>query len=149
MTKKMTTIEKAIYNFQCAGCVCGSSPKTCDKFQLSSHENNEGHCANHVPGTLMYPGGRMILGMPTGFDKIRGADQKEFINIYEKGSIPEFDFLNLPVWAMEHEGNLFVKVVCARILSIFTYIILGGKMDDLGEYKDKVVDVKTVLDKID
>lgn len=146
----MKSIEKAIKEFQCCGCVSGSSPKTCDQFKLTSSESGEGHCENHCPGTMMFPGGRMLLGMPVGFNKLRGVEQKQFVYIFEKETpIQGYCPLNMPLWAMEHEGNLLVKVASPRILAFRIEVYLGKTMKDLGEWESKVVNVSEIQDQID
>jgi len=143
------SIEKFVGKYQCPGCILGNSPETCSSFKEVESGIGGKTCINHHSGTIVAGIGKILVGMPTGFDKIRGKDAIEIIRIYEEGKVPKWNFLNVPVWAMEYEENLLVKTCCPRTLGWNIDIVIGGKMENLGEYKDKVLDVSTILDKID
>ena len=125
----MKTPLKLIEEFQCPGCIHGINPKTCQKFELNKDVLS---CANHHPSTFASGIGRIALGLPKGFNRI---GQLEFlpntcyIRLYEKEP-PKYDKFNIPVWAMEQDGFLFVRCYCPRINATFVDVIQGGKLKD-------------------
>lgn len=127
-SKQLKMIEK----FQCPGCVCGSDTK-CGKLMLEDTEVAGAYCLNHVLGTSMLGAGCMALGLPKGFNKAgfeygqeRRHRNQMLIRLWSKGRAPEYNQLNVPVWAMEHEGYLFVRVWSPRVDRSSVDVIEGG-----------------------
>lgn len=128
----MTSTE-LIEKFQCPGCVCGSNTK-CGSFKAGTSGGVS--CKSHVLGTILFPGGNVALGLSKGFCK-PGIDwsqelprsfNKMNIRLWEKGTSPEWDNFNIPVWAMEEEGFLFVRTYCPRVNNSFVDVIEGGSL---------------------
>lgn len=132
-----------IEQLQCPGCVCGSDTK-CGNFKLTEHTPGSASCDGHVPGTTMMPGGKILLGMPTGFNKIR--DNKLTIRFFPHGEKPSYDHLNVPVWAMEYEGSLFIRVYCPRITTSYLDVVEKGTR---AEFCPQALDVAEFVDTID
>lgn len=132
----MTTEPKhLVEEFQCPGCVCGMDT-TCGAYK---YDPNEMRCTGHVLGTIIAGVGNIALGMPKGFNKPgwRQTDRQEKdrtrstmdIRLWVKGTSPEWNRLNVAVWAMEKDGYLFVRTFAPRVNTTWVDVIEGGTMD--------------------
>lgn len=135
-----------VEKFQCPGCVCGSDTK-CGKFKQDSH----GACANHVLGTFMLGVGHIALGLPKGFNKsgmelggMRSSSHLP-IRLWESGKRLVWDKLNVPVWAMEQDGYLFVRTFIPRRSMHFVDVVKGGNLAMV----PKAINVAEFIDEID
>lgn len=158
--------RQMIEEFQCSGCTCGSDTK-CGSFSLQ--ENDGGfRCGGWVPGTIIVPGGRVCLGLPTGFNKtgpivMDYISQGGYLTLYESpealGDNPvsetnifagEYNKLNLPVWAMEKDGYLFVRVISPRKCLPRVQVIKGGTFAIFDKYPNvpRPIDVAEFADQI-
>lgn len=130
---------KVIEQFQCPGCGSGGDTD-CGQFEM---EDSYGFwCKSHVLGTSLLGGPRFALGMPVGFNKpprilrtTRGLQQARIdddcvmsIRFWVGGEKPEWNHLNIPVWAMEQDGFLFVRTVAPRIGQVTVDVIEGGTL---------------------
>lgn len=129
--------KERIEKFQCPGCVhggdtnCGMFSESIDAFCNS--------CQNHVLGTHIGFNILVALGLPKGFnrpgrvwdDKAKNFIHESRINIrlLDINDLPEWNKLNIPVWAMEKDGYLFVRTVMPRIGMILIDVIEGGTLD--------------------
>jgi len=138
----MTQIEM-IEEFQCPGCTCGG-PKTCDKLKLHVSVSVGTWCESHSAGTFMLGLGRIALGLPKGFHRYGPGDKME-IRLFLAGEKPEWDHLNVAVWAMVIGGFLFVRTYSPRVNRCSTEVISGG---DLGMVPG-ALDVGKFIDEID
>lgn len=129
-----------IEKFQCPGCVCGSNTK-CGSFRLSEIPDGGFTCASHVPGTSMFPGGKILLGLPKGFNKV--GDNKLEVWLYTKDKNFTFDHLNVPVWAMQENGYTFIRVYSPRINKGIVVVQEGSKLPNGS------IDVSKFVDEID
>lgn len=122
-------LKKVIEEYQCSGCVCGSSPNDgCfEKSRLSGIG-----CGKHVPGTMISNIGTIFLGLPKGFNRL-GPDKTLrpliYDNIKQKNeSFGCYDNFNVPVWKHINEsGHLLLKGMSPRINFNFLHIILDSK----------------------
>ena len=143
----MTPIEM-VEKFQCIGCVCGSDTQ-CGKFELYSEYGNL--CGSHVLGTSSSIGWSFALGLPKGFNKPgytvdrKGSRNQMMIRLWTEGTMPEWDHLNVPVWAMEQDGFLFVRTYCPRINDAYVDVIEGGKLVNV----PGAINVAEFVDEID
>lgn len=147
--EEVTQSEQAmIEEFQCPGCVCGSDIK-CGAFELG--RTNGVCCKGHVPGTMIVGVGSILLGMPRGFNRVgdwRGeggftkGDTR--IRLFTKGNMPEWNDLNVPVWAMVEEGYLYVRTYLPRVNRTFVDVVEGGTLElvpkaiDVGKFKEEI-----------
>lgn len=119
-------IKKAVEEYQCPGCVCGSD--------ISCYQKGEGvECFRHVAGTTLMPQiGRIFLGMPKGFNRL-GLCEKFKITIFEEvedGWV--FDKFNVPVWQyLDKHGNTLVRGICPRINWPFLHVFLGDVRSEI------------------
>ena len=117
-----------VEQFQCPGCVCGSDTK-CGRYQ---YDPRELRCVSHVLGIHLGLGNRVALGLPKGFNKPgwEGGEtrNKMDIRLFPKGETPKWDNLNVPVWAMEQDGFLFVRTLAPRINFSWVDVIEGGTL---------------------
>jgi hypothetical protein len=119
---------KAIETYQCPGCVCGGNVN-CGKFS-----DNNG-CEEHVPGTAILGLGHILLGMPTGFNKIR--ENKVRIYIFKSfadaaEAFNKFNFLNMPIWKYKDEHcNTLLRIFMPRISTSCIAVILEDCMDKI------------------
>ena len=128
--------EEMVKEFQCPGCVSGPFEECFEK------ANHSSACKNHFPGMDVYPNvGTINLGLPKGFNRVGYPPAEEqkgcFIRLYEsweeKLSIEKYgyDNFNVPVWAMEKDGYLFVRVYSPRINMTYVDVIKDGKLENL------------------
>lgn len=123
-----------IEEFQCPGCVCGSNTK-CGNFRKESWGNGF-RCVNHVPGTTLFPGGRIFLGMPKGFNKVgpryqEGEATPPIVLFSSPEDMPMYDFLNVPVWGLEQDGYLFLRVYSPRINFGMIHVCKDATLNDI------------------
>ncbi len=151
-----------IREFQCPGCSCGTYPdEGCEAYKLEE-ENDIGsknffRCGGWHPGTFIGGIGRICLGLPKGFTRVGAVDleiMKHYFRMYEKPEdMPEYNRFNVPVWAMERDGYLFVRCVCPRSNWFYVDVIKGGKVEMAsftdGEFKHQAIDVGKFIDEID
>lgn len=152
MEKKLELIKK----FQCCGCTCGSDPETCKNFKLYElPSENILWCSGHSAGTILMGVGKIALGLPKGFNRVGNIANcldydKRTTNIrihpQEEKSSMGYNNLNVPVWAMEYEGDLFVRCFCPRINFTYVDIYEGGK---LSEICPNAINVGEFIDEID
>jgi len=155
-------IKELVEKFQCPGCVAGMDIE-CGSFKLADDINDGAcQCVGHVLGTHMGLGNPVALGLPKGFHKPgwyrNGEDpnggwkhrnQME-IRLWETGTAPEWNNLNVPVWAMEQEGYLFVRTYAPRINGSWVDVIEGGTMDLVeAAHSLNMIDVGQFYDEID
>lgn len=137
--------KEMIEEFQCPGCVAGMDVK-CGAFKL--HAQYGFTCLGHVPGTVKMGGGSFCLGLPKGFDKVGDAREKitkePYIRLWGKGTKPDWDKLNVAVWAQEKEGYLYVRTFSPRINKTYVDVIAGGTMAmvpgavDVADFKGEI-----------
>jgi hypothetical protein len=139
------TEKELVEKFQCPGCVCGSDTK-CGKYNYNS---NDRRCISHVLGTSFGLNNNVALGLPKGFNKpgFNGKTTKNTMDIclWVKGSYDGWDHLNVPVWAMEQDGFLFVRTFAPRINCSWVDVIEGGDLS----LCPSAINVKDFIDSID
>lgn len=137
--KKIEMIEE----FQCPGCVCGGGTDEangCFKPSESHPGWDTFSCDAHMPGTMIMGLGSIYLGLPKGFNRVGMRSESAFrkaknpgechnIRFWLKGADPQYDNLNVPVWAMEKDGYLFVRTYMPRINDTKIDVIEGGTLD--------------------
>ena len=135
----MTELQiKMVEQFQCPGCSCGTNTESgCFKASQTTLS-----CDNHSAGTFAGGIGNFNLGLPKGFNRIGPMDktiQKSNIRLLDK--LPEYDVFNMPLWALEKDGYLFVVVAFPRLHQMWVDVVPDKKISDL---PPNVVDVSTV-----
>jgi hypothetical protein len=135
-------MKKLVEKFQCPGCVCGSDTE-CGKY---NYDPNDMRCTSHVLGSMAGAENNFALGMPKGFDRPGFTDKgkaksKMDIRLWEAGKRPEWDELNVPVWAMEKDGFLFVRTFAPRINFAWTDVIENGTIGMC----PKAIDVSKIM----
>lgn len=124
-----------VEKYQCPGCCAGTS--TSDKCYKPCTEGEDRSCQNHGAGTIIPGIGPVNLGLPLGFDTVGPIDksiQKTIICIFpDLPKIFPYNALNVPVWALEHEGNLVIRRYSPRINKTFIDIIPNKRISDLPE----------------
>ena len=146
-----------IEEFQCPGCVCGSSPRE-DCFRPAPLMDGwpRFNCNAHVAGTMVLGIGSFYLGLPKGFCRVgmrseaayRRVQEKEGahtnIRLWLKGTNPGWDDFNVAVWAMEKDGYLFVRTYSPRTNNSNVDVIEGGTLDlcpnaiDVGKFYEEI-----------
>lgn len=142
--------KRMVEEFVCAGCV--GSPGEC--YEPLDGGNAYGYgCGRHVLGTFGFPMGHFALGLPKGFNRPGPNDNRDktrntmMIRLWpvDEGKIPEWNHLNVPVWAMERDGFLFVRTYMPRINDTAVDVIEGGTM----EFVPDAIDVAAFIEEID
>jgi len=128
------THKNAIEEYQCSGCVCGSNT-TCFK-----PDDDGVGCGKNVPGTTVFPTGRIFLGMPTGFNRL-GYQKELRIKIFDSISKDDggwgfgqygYGAFNVPVWKyLDPHGNTLVRGISPRINNPFLHIYLSDQREDI------------------
>lgn len=139
-------MKKLVEEFQCPGCVAGFDTD-CGSYNYGKREMR---CTSHICGTRLGIGNVIALGMPKGFNKpgLREngkARNKIDIRLWKKGNHPDWDNLNIPVWAMERDGFLFVRTFAPRINFTWVDVIEGGTL----ALCQNAVNVAEFIDEID
>ena len=96
----------------------------------------------------------MCLGLPKGFnrcgyevdgDSMFKSTGRLLIRLWPKGTDPHYDKFNVPVWAMEKDGFLYVRTYMPRTNKGCTDVIEGGTITefcpdaiDVGEFYDEI-----------
>lgn len=131
-----------IEEFQCPGCTCGGDTE-CEAFKFHPNDAVGCYCSGHSAGTFIVGIGKIALGLPKGFDRVGtirtgfegiGGSPTRSTNIrliVDVEKMEKYDSLNVPVWAMEKDGYLFVRVMCPRINYTYVDIIKGGKFKEI------------------
>jgi hypothetical protein len=132
-----------IETYQCPGCTCGSD--------ISCFEPGDNlECGKHVPGTFGNQGiGVFLLGMPTGFCRVKGKKQLRIFNDVAKNDPDHswsYDKFNIPVWKfLDKHNNTIVRGMCPRIDFSWIHIYMGDRRNDINCFEI----VQTDLDKMD
>ena len=144
--KQVEMVER----FQCPGCVCGGNTE-CGSYRFTEEERR---CVGHVLGTMIGLGNSIALGLPKGFNKpgldfsnpnrIRARNTID-VRFWAFGEEPGWDHLNVPVWAMEQDGFLFVRTFAPRVNMSWVDVIEGGTL----EMVPRAIDVAAFIDQID
>lgn len=116
---KVMTGREMVKEYMCPGCMNGSDLTCYEKHNLHSN------CAKHCPGTMCFPGGRIMLGMPKGFNKV-GETDKPQIWIYETmEEFGGFDIFNIPVWKYFDGRVTMIRGLSPRINRGFLMVVSG------------------------
>lgn len=144
----LTETESMVQEFQCPGCTNGSNIQ-CGKY---NYDRRELRCTGHRLGTMLAGVGTFALGLPKGFcrpgfhpdeDKVL---TKMNIRLWpDKDKCYSWDNLNVPVWAMEEDGYLFVRTLAPRVNICWVDVIKGGTLSMV----PNAIDVSKFIDEID
>ncbi len=120
---------RLVEKFQCPGCVSGENTR-CGSYAYSPEELR---CTSHVLGTQAGVGNSIALGLPKGFNKPGFKENGRVKNtidvrLWLAGTSPEWDHLNVAVWAMENGGFLFVRTYAPRINIAWVDVVEGGNL---------------------
>jgi hypothetical protein len=99
-------------------------------------------------GTVAYPGGKFVLGLPKGFNKV-GEYAAFLLRLWPKGTKPQWDKLNVPVWSLEQDGHLFVRTFTPRLCRPSVDVVEGGTRKESLPAKLKGIDVGEFYEEID
>ena len=128
-------IVETIEEFQCPGCTNGSDTK-CGTFKQATYGE---HCSNHSAGTMILGSGKINLGLPNGFNKVRNIPEGLNTNIRiftSEMAKNAFNVFNVPTWTMEYKGCLLVRTYLPRIDMTYVDIIPDFKASDIDfQYK--------------
>lgn len=145
--EKMTS-EEMIEKFQCPGCMSGGDTH-CGHYSLN--ENYGISCSSHYAGTMIFGIGKILLGLPKGFNRIGPLEseyQKVYLRLWLAGQKPVWDKFNVPVWAMVEDGFLFTRTYSPRNNKTNVDIIEGGTLEDIPS-EFKIINVGKFKDEID
>jgi len=151
---------KIISYAQCPGCVGGYNAFDCTSLQFVEHTDAGRtffRCDKHVPGTYHTTMGKLLLGLPRGFCRLgfhwdaflhteNRTQEAGFIRLWEKDQAPEFNKFNVPVWALEHEGYLFIRTYMPRVNWTIVDVIEDGKRQEICPNS---IDVSQFYDEMD
>lgn len=172
---ELTEVQKnMVHEFQCPGCVCGLNTESgCYEADGAGF-----FCQKHCAGTIAGGIGVINLGLPKGFNRIAYnrdrpdltegdvqltlADVKNKVDgsnvnnirLFERPEdMPEYNFLNIPVWAYETVENgmevLIVRCYMPRVNYDFVDVILGGSLDQVRKMYPACYDASEFISEID
>jgi hypothetical protein len=143
--------KSILEKYVCPGCVCGSNTD-CGEYKPSTAYGLS--CDSHVCGTTMDFRHTLALGMPRGFNmcaRVPGeskSSSKLPIRIWAGGDAPMWNKLNMPLWAQEIDGMLFVRTVSPRIGVVYVDIIEITEGTSRVELVPGALDVALFVDEI-
>ena len=148
MSSKNGEINEMVEKFQCPGCVNGSSVCDCKKYSIAIEQFHFFY-ENHCPGTriLGVRSSLILLGLPKGFNRI-GDDHKdndEYVRLFVNKNGLIYDKFNVPVWALEKDGYLFIRTFAPRLNRTFVDIHKGMKISMV----PNAIDVSKFYDEMD
>jgi hypothetical protein len=127
-----TIMLKNVAQYQCPGCMHGSSPTTCEKANVTA-----AGCTSHYAGTLLFGRGALALGLPAGFNRFGSSDNRK-VEVFESfetmlGLNPNMATVySLPVWKyLDKHGNTLTRWYSPRTNYGWTSVILGDCRDKL------------------
>ena len=148
---------KMIDDIQCPGCIHGTDPDTCSAYEFAS-EGGFFVCKNWRPSTFFGGIGRVAIGLPRGFNRTGMVEFAEkpfvYIRLYEKPEdMQSYDRFNIPVWAMEKDGYLYVRCYSPRSNWLFVDVVKDGKLEHAafkdGDYTHKAINVGEFYEETD
>lgn len=119
------THREMIEEYQCCGCTLGSDTN-CGSFNYNL-DRGAFCCKSHSAGTFIGGIGRVVLGLPRGFTRV-GHSEGQLVRMWIAGKYPDWDKFNVPVWALEQDGYLFVRTFMPRINQSLVDVIKDGKL---------------------
>lgn len=139
MENKLEETKKAIEEYQCSGCSIGSDMKC-----FSQNEQSGVGCGSHSAGTFVSQVGKILLGMPKGFNRLGLYESlKPIINNTFEGSDGEYDKFNIPVWKhLNDDGHTLVRGIMPRKNEPFIHIYLENCMDKINCLEITKEDIK-------
>jgi hypothetical protein len=145
-----------IGEYQCSGCLLGGPDAAkCPKLQHIAISDDCFQCSSHVSGTSILGVGRIALGLPKGFNRVGMRLDDPFhatvstnIRLWDAGARPSWNRTNVPAWAMEHEGALFVRTYLPRLNQSYVDVVDGGTLAIVPTFTVPF-DVGTFIDEID
>ncbi len=158
----MVTAKEMVETFQCPGCAHGENTR-CGKFKLHEIPNDVSvedgrdlvggfRCRNHV--TTADHGGMVNLGLPVPFARVQYRKGREGVQtnirlyLYVVNWGTQWDVYNVPVWAMEKNGFLFVRTYSPRIDQSYVDVIHGGNVHTLQAVFPTAIDIGSMSDRM-
>jgi len=140
------TLEEAVQEYQCPGCVGGPYPECFTKCRVGGVG-----CGSHSAGTMMFPAGTIFLGMEKGFNRVGPVAEESFPLLIFKDEeqfkkdwsspfgldgleIPDsiYDKANVPCWKyLDKHGNTIVRGLAPRRNMPFLHVFLCDLRDKI------------------
>ena len=120
--------KKLVEKYLCPGCSHGSN------INCFEHKWNEKTvmCKNHSAGTFILGVGRILLGLPKGFNRCGKSIE---ISIEEWKDMPDYPYdyskFNIPVWKYFDGECTLVRGLCPRINKPFLTIFNGDVRSEI------------------
>lgn len=126
-------IQEAVKIYRCPGCMYGPEPTNCDNYNFTV---GNGDCINHCPATYFSGRGKMLLGLPKGFNRLgplTSVDKKvwQALTIFKdaerfRKGYGWYDKFNVPNWKyLDEHKNTIVRGLQPRLNTPFIHIFLG------------------------
>ena len=130
--KDKVTMFKNVAQYQCPGCMHGSSPTDCAKADISA-----AGCSAQYAGVNMLGRSVIALGMPNGFNRF-GTSPDRKVEVFESFEAMLAIHPNLasvyclPVWKyLDKNGNTLTRWYSPRTNAGWSCVILGDCRDKL------------------
>lgn len=119
--------SKLIQKHLCPGCM--GDGEDC-------YKAGEDRCLEHYPGTTSFPGGKVLLSAPVGFNRL-GEMSLVCVKVFKTMedrlfSWGEYDKFNVPVWKHKaKDGTIYVRGLMPRTNTPFLHIYESGDLSDM------------------
>lgn len=119
--------KNAVEKYQCMGCTRGS-----DISCFQKHRREEDKCCSaHSAGTFLSGIGKILLGMPKGFNRLSFSEKTE-VNIFDKFEDGwGYNKFNVPTWKYLYEGHTLVRGLSPRTNYPFIHVFLEDCRDKI------------------
>lgn len=116
--------KSAVEKYQCPGCTRGSNIECYFRSEWGIG------CGKHSAGTFLSGVGKILLGMPKGFNRVGPAENMHF-NIF-MGFEDHYNEFNVPVWKYRNKkGHILVRGLMPRRNETFIHIYLDDCLDKI------------------
>jgi len=126
-----------VVDYQCVGCVYDRSVDCFEQGDIGIG------CKDHHAGTMMVGIGKLLLGMPKGFNRIGPYLDFAMFESFEDGD--GYDKFNIPTWKyLNSKGHTLVRGHRPRTNLTFVHVYLENCMDKVNCYEVILNDINSM-----
>jgi len=120
--------KTAVEEYQFSGCISGYNVECFVKSEFGGIG-----CGKHLAGTFLTGVGKILLGMPKGFNRLGESTnlRPEIYNLFDESDW-KYNMWNIPCWKFKDEfGNTIVRGLMPRRNEPFIHIYLEDCLDKI------------------